>query len=732
METDRLLNFNRVDMTAMSSMNRGCLKVIPRAEGKGKRQKVVVADTSGLMNYLQIDSKTAEVKVVFKATSQKGFASLDLDGDKVFTASGDTLRAFNKKGTEYFKVETNLTEPIKNIAVKTPWIWTSGEYVVAAFEEGAEAAYLNSPDHVNDLLMARVVSDKEYNAIVACQDRTIRVIQGSSVVYTEPCEGGVMTIHEVVHAAGSKSKQESREIVYGTANGFIGSFKVTPGGLAKYWARDDTGKGGITAIHSSDVSSEGIKQLIVGKDDGNLEIYGTEVGSDVPDRRYQTTVNESIQGIGAGSITQVTTEDIVIGTYTGKVICYSAEAKDELPMSIVGSKATSHAKAKQISQANAEKKKRLQALEDEAAKMKDALSQKKDDYSKLSSACVAVTATHSVQDKFVLESTASWALTIAIDAPIDTVAIVSDVEIELLDTDNNACIVSTTKPDAPHAKLLASYRCTESTSRIEMKVRTVEGQHGTLSAYVIPFLTPKTCQLVQYDIKPLSLHQRLNEAPEIPSCAINMKMEGAFAVNDMHAWVRECLPEIPAMLHDEKVTYYFTSTFLGTILKIHYRNNEAHFVSDSISTLTVLWDYIGKAATAKKVKLASVNLETANLDEACTRVLHLLHPKLSHQLGLTDKVALLSALKEIEMQEQDVSFLSEEYRECLKNSFQLEKELALRPKHLEFLYNLVQKLFLDKYRAKGQNPQHKVPVLMQRLQQQQYSLEGLIEFFKTG
>lgn len=39
-------------------------------------------------------------------------------------------------------------------------------------------------------------------------------------------------------------------------------------------------------------------------------------------------------------------------------------------------------------------------------------------------------------------------------------------------------------------------------------MRSIEGQYGTLQAYITPRLQPKTCQVRQYQIKPLSLHQR--------------------------------------------------------------------------------------------------------------------------------------------------------------------------------------------------------------------------------
>lgn len=43
---------------------------------------------------------------------------------------------------------------------------------------------------------------------------------------------------------------------------------------------------------------------------------------------------------------------------------------------------------------------------------------------------------------------------------------------------------------------------------IMFQVRSIEGQYGTLQAYITPRLQPKTCQVRQYQIKPLSLHQR--------------------------------------------------------------------------------------------------------------------------------------------------------------------------------------------------------------------------------
>ena len=39
--------------------------------------------------------------------------------------------------------------------------------------------------------------------------------------------------------------------------------------------------------------------------------------------------------------------------------------------------------------------------------------------------------------------------------------------------------------------LLATYRCQANTTRLEIKIRTIEGQYGTMLAYVTPRLQPK-------------------------------------------------------------------------------------------------------------------------------------------------------------------------------------------------------------------------------------------------
>jgi Bardet-Biedl syndrome 7 protein len=118
---------------------------------------------------------------------------------------------------------------------------------------------------------------------------------------------------------------------------------------------------------------------------------------------------------------------------------------------------------------------------------------------------------------------------------------------------------------------LATYRCQINTNRLEIKIRTIEGQHGVLQAYVTPLVQPKCSRLQQYEIKPLSLHYRIYKFDE--SRIFNtLTIKGTFSLAEIHTWLSQCLPEVPEKPQiSENTELYFESTLLGTILQSTYQ-----------------------------------------------------------------------------------------------------------------------------------------------------------------
>jgi Bardet-Biedl syndrome 7 protein len=89
------------------------------------------------------------------------------------------------------------------------------------------------------------------------------------------------------------------------------------------------------------------------------------------------------------------------------------------------------------------------------------------------------------------------------------------VALEMLDVEGNSAVVSKSECDKNDGNLLlCCYRCQVNTNRVDLKFRTVEGQHGTLRVYVTPNIQPKCCQLKTYTIHPLSLHMSVHNFDE--------------------------------------------------------------------------------------------------------------------------------------------------------------------------------------------------------------------------
>ena len=163
----------------------------------------------------------------------------------------------------------------------------------------------------------------------------------------------------------------------------------------------------------------------------------------------------------------------------------------------------------------------------------------------------------------------------------------------------SSCSSPALKTKQEDSKLLATYRCPDSTSRLEMRVRTVEGSAAKLQVFIIPRLNPKTAQVVVFPIKPLSLHTRVHDL-SIDRPVNTLSISGGFSLNEMHAWLSKCIPEMPEVsvpslsrgllstrirssyladaslcdsyrLLEDNAEFMFVSTFVGTILVCQYR-----------------------------------------------------------------------------------------------------------------------------------------------------------------
>lgn len=717
------LNLTATDIIQVSPTSScNTMKILPL--GKKKKQKVAVGDDTGAVACFQMYK--GEPKSVFK-TIPLGtpITHLCLGGalgakDKVFVASEQKIIGLSKKGKEFVKFHTTLTETIQNIFVEDAKIWAGAEYIYNLFDNGSDVCFYMCSDRINALTVEHVSRDSEYDAVLGCRDRFVRIIQGSECVMEASVGGSVIALDRYEDSRSGTNRAsglKSQSLLFGTENGLLGVILLDGSTIRRGWmVKNGSAQGSVNCLANFDLTADGVKDVVVGRDDGNLQVFSFESSSAEPTPSFERNVAESLRSVDCGIVGNYGFEELVYTSFSGKIRSYTKESMNEPDSD------DDYGRDRDVVQ-NENQKQRIRR---EIAELEEKLEREKERFSKHASEFIPVTQQFTVNHKFVLDpDEAAYQITVEIPMPIDIVCLQSSVPVDLLDVDSNQAIVSVSPPNMENGNtLLATYRCQEEVNRLEMRVRTVEGQYGELKVIVVAKMVPKTAQLVTLDIKPLSLHHRLHSLED--ERAVNsLRFTGSFSLNQMHEWVCLCLPEVPARVQGDEVRFTFRNVFLGNILLCTYRRGEATFQSDSVSAIAILKEVITKEATARKIL---VNLTFDINEDTVPGFLRLVHPKLDKQLALARKVELISSVEEIKMQETDLSWLSPEYQEVLENTEQIQKEFKERPRALEYLSGIVTDLFVDKHKFRGHNVKHKIPQLLQLLQN--YDYDAVVAFFQ--
>uniref|UniRef100_A0A8C2IZU0 Bardet-Biedl syndrome 7 n=1 Tax=Cyprinus carpio TaxID=7962 RepID=A0A8C2IZU0_CYPCA len=641
--------FSQVGVTSQKTM-----KLLPTV-GRKATQKYQQNETI-FFSHWENKCMTFFCQPVFKSLPGQKISRLELGGalgtpqEKIFVSSGSEVRGYTKKGKQFLTFEANLTESINAMHVLGADLFVCASYIYNHYCDCKDQDYFLSGDKINDVLCLPVETVGRIVPILACQDRVLRVLQ----------VGG-------------------EEVLYGTADGKLGLVQITKSGPITSWELDnEKKKGGVLCVDTFDIVGDGVKDILVGRDDGTVEVYGLD-SSNEPTLRFENVLSESVTSIQGGCVGKEMYDEVLATTYTGWVSGLTTEPQqmvagpgDEIKMS-----RETQGKVAAL---------RYCTSELEQLQVKVLQGREKYQQSSQSSTAVSAVPVFSINDKFTLcQDDASYSLTLEVQTAIDNLLLQSDVPIDLLDVEKNSAVVSFSECDSESNGnfLLATYRCQANTTRLELKVRSIEGQYGTLQAYVTPRLQPKTCQVRQYQIKPLSLHQRTH-AIDQERPMNTLRLTGQFSFAEIHSWVVFCLPEVPEKTPaGDSITFYFQNTFLGTQLEATYCKGEANFKSDNISTISILKDVLSKEATKRKINL---NTSYEVNEDSVSHTLRMIHPKLEYQLILAKKVQLIDALKELQVHEGNADFLIPEYRSILDESAQLLEEYKKQPAHLERLY----------------------------------------------
>uniref|UniRef100_A0AAA9T8W5 Bardet-Biedl syndrome 7 n=1 Tax=Bos taurus TaxID=9913 RepID=A0AAA9T8W5_BOVIN len=666
------LNLNRADYLQVGVTSQKTMKLLPASKHRAT-QKVVVGDHDGIV--MCFGMKKGEAVTVFKTLPGQKIARLELGGalntpqEKIFIAAGSEIRGFTKRGKQFLSFETNLTESIKAMHISGSDLFLSASYIYNHYCDCKDQHYYLSGDKINDVICLPVERLLREVPVLACQDRVLRVLQGSDVTYEIEVPGPptVLALHN------GNGGDSGEDLLFGTSDGKLGLIQITTSKPIHKWEiRNEKKRGGILCVDSFDIVGDGVKDLLVGRDDGMVEVYGFDNANE-PVLRFDHTLSESVTSIQGGCVGKDGYDEIVVSTYSGWITGLTTEPvhKESGPGEEL--------------KFNQEMQNKISSLRSELEQLQYKVLQEREKYQQSSQSSKAKSAvpSFSVNDKFTLnKDDASYSLILEVQTAIDNVLI---------------------------------------------QIRSIEGQYGTLQAYVTPRIQPKTCQVRQYHIKPLSLHQRTHFIDHDRPMN-TLTLTGQFSFSELHSWVVFCMPEVPEKPPaGECVTFYFQNTFLDTQLESTYRKGEGVFKSDNISTISILKDVLSKEATKRKINL---NISYEINEVSVKHTLKLIHPKLEYQLLLAKKVQLIDALKELQVHEGNTNFLIPEYRCILEEADHLQEEYKKQPAHLERLYGMITDLFIDKFKFKGTNVKTKVPLLLEILDS--YDQNALIAFFDAA
>ncbi|CAK5078258.1 unnamed protein product [Meloidogyne enterolobii] len=484
--------------------------------------------------------------------------------DKAFIACGTEVRGYSRKGKQFLAFNSNLTESIQSLFVYGIDMLIASKNSFYHFHDCIEKSHFSCSDNILDILCLPITEGgwvgRGLTPVLACADKTIKVLDGSRIVYQVPLN----EVPTVLHLFCNDGGYNKQKVLFGCKNGYIGLVDLG----VDFWTMcqqfETKSFGTISTIHCYPMMGEENNtqpDVLIGKDDGLIELYSVDENNNLTFRQsYQC--EESITGLQGGRVGNGIYPELIVTTYTDERERFNNEMT------------------------------RLNQIASEVP-------------------------TNGGNNTSLM-------------------AFTSDVKVDLLDVERNSAVISSGNA------LLAVYRCQADITRMEMRIRSIEGQFGTLRLYIVPRLVPLTCKVCSYPIKPLALHERIHYFDEHRPMN-TLTLTGSFSIAEAHSWLALCLAEVPERCPQaETVTFNFRSTFNGgTQLQANYSKGRVSYRSDNLSTIVILRDVISRIVSMGQIKVHIA----CDINEESIKCLELIWPKLEYQSRLVRQLELARGLK---------------------------------------------------------------------------------------
>ncbi|CAL2037687.1 unnamed protein product [Caenorhabditis brenneri] len=714
-------NYTRTDYAQVGTTNRGCMRVIPADKDKDF-DLIVVGGQNGSL--ICLSRKSNDTTIIFKTQPGPPIQSLALGGpasskkkDKIFVASQNTVRGVNRKGKTFFSMETNMAEVANRMFVRGLDVVLTGRKSYSRYHDTVDSNNYLCTEDIHDvvsLVFEEAWGNRAYTSVLACGNSTLQVIEGNKFDYEVRLDSIPFTVALYMGDGGHTKVL----VLYGTKTGRLGLASVPQGSGKVLWEISTTSTACVTTIVCYSVTGGQFPDIIVGKEDGLIEIYTIDE-TDHAQLFGTFPCEESITGISCGNVASKTETDIIVCTFTGWLFSLSKTSRpmiENLPVA-----------------ANFNVK--MQQLRSEVEELQVKVNEERTRYeqiTKTQGGGAGSTFFHSFQVHESFDYSAphgAYNLTIELVIPIDFVVVQSQLPIRLMEVEKNASVVSEVRQDALNPwPLLASYRCQANVCRLELRVQANEGDWGIINLYVCPKIMPKCAQITTHFIRALSSHQRTHDFDMYRPLNI-LQFTGTFSIAEAHAWLHHLLPNVPSKCPpaDTITNNYACAANGGTQLQVVYSKGSAVFRSDCMSTISIIRDKVSEQTMKMQIRVEVVcELNHDSIDHC----LKLIDPKLSEMLDIEKQKMFASALKELESNNDDVfSFLSPANAKLLRDHDEIyQKSEGINIEESGVLA-VFENLALSRAKLTGKSTKGKVEAI-RNLVENDYSLENMKALFK--
>lgn len=216
--------------------------------------------------------------------------------------------------------------------VENTKIYAGFEYVYNLYDDAKELVYYLSKDIINNLMIATISnSSSKKDCILSCHDKCIRIIRDCDMILEIPTEFAV-TCTSILAYSGDNDLY----LLFGLESGQFGLVKINSSdenlSYEILWIMSDMDtveRASITCMKVFDISNSGIPSVIVGRDNGIIEVFSFASQSYdykiSPRLSFRHDIEQSVRAIDCGLVNSSSFYEIIVVGYSGKIISFTTE-----------------------------------------------------------------------------------------------------------------------------------------------------------------------------------------------------------------------------------------------------------------------------------------------------------------------------------------------------------------------------------------------------------------------